>query len=294
MTLVRQTAWGWLIALYIFFVGTGAGVFVVGFVVSILGPMKNLGIVCTILGPILLIFGLTCLLLDMIAPIKRCHRLLFGLSTSWMSRGLLIQLLFILFGLGYALPGFWIPWWSASSGFVFAIGGIAFILALITATYHGLLFGSAKAIPIWSSPMLPMLSLFVSLCTGVGLVLLISVPFAGFYPEGESRETFNLLAFIGMPLLIIELISLIFLVSIKSGTTYSASINKLKLPLIISAVLSIICMTLLASGLTLGLGRVVYLFWISSICGILLLATGYILRSAIIKGGYRYSLQIPF
>lgn len=290
MTLERQTTWGWLIVLDIFLGGAGAGVFAVGFVLSNLDPMKGLGIVCTMVGPILLTFGLICLLVDMIAPIRRCHRLLSGLSTSWMSRGVLIQLLFIIFGLGYGLPGFWFPWWQ-TSGFALAIGVVAFALALLTAAYHGLLFGGAKAIPIWSSPMLPMLSLFVALCTGVGLALLILVPFAGLYTEREVRETFNLLAILGTVLILIELISLVFLASVRPGVTYGESIIKLKLPLTMTAVLSIICVALLAFGLTAR--QIVYLFWISSACGVLLLAAGYITRNAIIKGGYRYPLQIP-
>ncbi len=291
MALEKQTTWGWLIILDVFLGGSGAGVFSVGFVLSILGPMKGLGIVCTLVGPILLTFGLVSLLADMIAPIRRCHRLLSGLSTSWMSRGVLIQLLFVLFGLGYALPGFWFPWWR-DSGFALAIGVIAFALALITAAYHGLLFGGAKAIPIWSSPVLPMLSLFVALCTGVGLVLLISVAFAGLYTEVEIIETFRLFAISGTALIIIELISLGSLASGRPGVTYSESISKLKLPLTTAAVLSIICMAIFSFGLTMG--QAVNLFWISPVCGVLLLAAGYILRHSIIKGGYRYSLQIPY
>ena len=289
MALERQTTWGWLIVLDLFLGGAGAGVYAIGFVLSVLGPMKDLGIVCTMVGPILLMFGLLCLLADMIVPIRRCHRLLSGLSTSWMSRGVLIQLLFVLFGLGYALPGFWFPWWRAS-GFALAIGVVAFALALLTAAYHGLLFGGAKAIPIWSSPILPMLSLFVALCTGMGLALLISAPFAGLYTEKETSETFNLLAISGTVLILIELISLAFLASVRPGATYSESVRSVKLPLTVAAALSIICVALLAFGLTVV--QVVYLLWIATTCGILLLAAGYIIRSAIIKGGYRYPLQI--
>ncbi len=290
MALERQTTWGRLIVLDIFLGGTGAGVFVIGFVLSALGPVKDLGMVCTFVGPILLIFGLFCLLADLLAPIKRCRRLLAGLSTSWISRGVLIQLLFVILGLGYALPGFWFPWWL-TSGLAAAIGTVAFSLALVTAAYHGLLFGGAKAIPIWASPMLPMLSLFVALCTGVGLALLISVPFAGLHTERESRETFNLLAIFGTVSILIELISLAFLASARPGVTYSESLSKLKFPLTVTAVLSLLSVALLAFGITVG--QAVYLFWISSACGILLLAAGYIMRSAIISGGYRYPLQIP-
>ena len=172
------------------------------------------------------------------------------------------------------------------------MGVVAFLMALMTAVYHGFLFGKAKAIPVWSSPILPVLSLFVALSSGVGLALLIFVSFAGLHTEVEIMKTFILLATTGTALIIFKLLSLGALASIRPGMTYTESINKLKLPLNTTAVLSIICMALLSFGL-IG-GHVVSVLWISSICGVLLLASGYIFRHSIIKGGCRYSLQIPY
>jgi len=115
MAMERQTSWGGVVASYMFLGGTGAGIYTAGFMLGLMGNLKLLALTSMVLGPTLVVLGLILLLLHAGSPIK-AYGLLRGLSTSWLSRGGLIQLLFIILGLVYTLPGFWLSGWLSSGG----------------------------------------------------------------------------------------------------------------------------------------------------------------------------------
>ena len=288
MAMERQTSWGGVVAFYMFLAGTGAGVYTAGFILGLISNLKWLALTGMMLGPILVMSGLVCLLLEAGAPLQS-YRLFKGLSTSWMSRGGLIQVLFIILGLGYVLPGFWISRWLGS-GVGIALGSIALVVALAIATYHGMVLTEYRAIPLWSSSVLPLLSFFTALCTGLGLLLLISPAYVGLYDSTGIAKGIDILIIAGIVFIVGELISLWSLMGIRSSTIYAESIMRLKMPMIAS----IICL-FLALLLLLGLviGEVTYFTWVFPISGVLLLASGFITRYSILKGGYYIPLRIP-
>ena len=288
MTLERQTSWGSLVALDMFLGGIGAGAFTVGFILALLGEMKWLAATGVALGPIFIILGLICLLLEVRSPSKS-YRLFSGLSTSWMSRGGLIQILFIILGLGYALPSFWLSGWL-DSGTGIALGSVALVLALAIAVYHGMILSEAGAIPFWSSSVLPVLSFFIALSTGVGLLLLLSPAYVGLYGSTEVVKAMGILGILGIALIIGQLITIWSLVSLRPNATYVESIRRLRAPIIADVVCLILALFLLSLGL--GIGEATHFIWTSLISGTLLLAGGFTIRYSILKAGYYAPLQI--
>ena len=288
MALERQTSWGGLVALDMFLGGIGAGAFTVGFILALLGEMKWLAVTGIALGPILVILGLICLLLEVKSPL-RSYRLFSGLSTSWMSRGGLIQILYILLGLGYALPSFWLSGWL-DSGAGIALGSVALVLALAIIAYHGMILSEARAIPLWSSSVLPVLSFFIALCTGLGLLLLVSPAYVGLYGSTEVVKVLSILGIVGIASIIGQLISIWSLISLRPNATYVESIRRLTMPIIAVVVCLILALFLLSLGL--GIGEVTPFMWTSLISGALLLAGGFIIRYSILRAGYYAPLHI--
>jgi len=289
MAIERQTVWGNLVIIDTFLGGIGAGIFPVSVILYFLTEMRETAIIGMLLGPILVIAGLICLLLEVgsRSPLKIYRVLLFpGLLTSWMSRGALIQILYIIFGLGYVVPAFWLDRWLESvGGLVTAI--IACILALIIAAYHGLLLSQARAIPLWSCSVLPLLSFFTALSTGLGLMLLISLA----YINANIEKVFSILGIAGGAFIVGELISIWSLLSLRPNLTYSESIKRLMKPMSVVIACLILPLILLVYGLS-PYG-ITHLVWISAFSGILLLVGGFIIRYSIIRAGHYYSLQIP-
>lgn len=287
MAIERQTSWGRLIALAIFLEGTGVGVFSVSFVLGLIGGLKNLAVVGMTAGPILVILGLICMLLRAGSPLQS-YRLFVGLSTSWMSRGGLMEVVFIILGLGYALPGFWYPSWL-NSGTGLVLGSIAFILALASAIYHGAVLTEARAIPLWSSSIHPLLSLFTALCTGLGLLFLISSPYV-LNGSSQVMKAINVMGILGIAFIAGELISIFSLAGTRSSTIYVESINRLRTPIFIEVIGLFFVLLLLILGFVIG--ETTYLTWTLPISGILLLISGFITRYSILQAGYSLPLRI--
>ena len=288
MTLERQNAWGALAALDMFLGGIGAGAFAVGFMLRLLGGMEWLAVTGMVLGPVFVAIGMIFLLLEAGSPLKS-YRLFQGLATSWMSRGGLIQILFVIFGLGYALPGFWLPEWLVSGGGI-AVGSVALVLALAIAAYHGMIMSQARAIPLWSSSVLPLLSFFTALCTGLGLLLSISPAYTGLYGNTEVVSSMGILGIVGIALIIGKLITTWYLVSLNINDTYVASVRSMRAAIIADVVCLILALFLLSFGL--AVGEETYFMWTSLISGTLLLAGGFIIRYSILRAGYYAPIQI--
>jgi formate-dependent nitrite reductase membrane component NrfD len=287
-TLQRQASWGSLVAFAMFFGGAGAGAYASGFILMFISGVKWLGIIGMIWGSILVIVGLVCLGLHSHSPLK-AFRIFAGLSESWMSRGGLMEVLFIVLATGYVLPGLWIAGWF-SSGFGVLIGGVALILALVVATYHGILLTEAIGVPLWASSVMPLLSLLMALTTGVGLLLTIAPAFANHYNSEEMTKGLEALGIMGMACIIGELIGVWSLMNIRSSEIYEESIKALRTPVTASITCLISALILL---LNLCIGVIGSMLWVAAASGVLLLASGFIIRYAILKAGYYRPLQVP-
>ncbi len=288
MVLERQKTWGKLAALDMFFGGMGAGAFVVGFVLSLISDMKWLALSGVLAGPVLVALGALMLIIEAGAPAK-AFRLMSGLSTSWMSRGGLLHALFIIFGLAYAVPGLFAEGWPGS-GLLVTVGVIGVVLAIIVAAYHGLLMSQARGIPLWSSSVMPALSFFIALTTGMGLMLALFPVFANMYSADVLPDAERLLAGLGMGLSVGGIIVLWFLVSQHPNETYAESVVQMRRSVISEFVCLVVAVILLAITYLFG-GRGSFPYT-TSVAGAAMIVGGFVLRYGVIRAGYYVPLRV--
>ncbi|UWG96288.1 polysulfide reductase NrfD [Dehalobacter sp. DCM] len=171
-TPIKPDKWGWLIGIYLFLGGMGAGAYLVSFLAEKGIFAKNgalvkagyyIGAPAVAIGALLLVFDLG----------QGLHkpwlilRMFLNLS-SVMTWGIYILSLFIVIGLMKAF----LAWRKIKSPSV--ISWLGAILAVCTMAYTGLLLYAAKAIPFWVNPLLPILFVVSALSTGLSAALLLS------------------------------------------------------------------------------------------------------------------------
>ncbi len=230
---MSQPHWGWLVAIYLFLGGMGAGCFLVAAAVEWTGerykhafcPTTLVG--ATVPGP-LIALGTVLLIFDLGAGKMEPCRIFYMFThfRSAMTWGIWILTLFIplcfLYGLVelmHVYPGIlaWARRWLAflpedlpyrrikrilcPVGSVFAVG---------TAVYTGVLLSVVRAIPFWNTPVLPFLFLVSALSTGMGL----NIDLSGTIAVGPMERRFRNLplyhmVFIGGEALLIGLLLLL-------------------------------------------------------------------------------------
>jgi formate-dependent nitrite reductase membrane component NrfD len=284
MAIERQTSWGRLVALAMFLGGTGAGIYVAGFIMGFISGLSLLVVTSMVLGPVLVIAGLICLLMHSGTPLQ-AYRLFKGLSKSWMSRGGLLELLFIVLGFGYTLPGLWFTGWLNSIAGII-LGSITLVLALVIAAYHGVLLAANKGIPFWSSSVMPLLSFIIALSTGLGLLLLLSPVFGGFYSGKEMIQTINIVVGGGVVLICGQLLGLWSLMSTASRAKTTGLLRT-------SIFASVSCVSVALLLLLVQWTKVIDSVWTFPVSGLLLLAGGFIIRDLMLRGGYYVPLKVP-
>jgi polysulfide reductase chain C len=237
--------WGWLIAIYLFLGGMGAGSFLIASVFELSGIRYKYDFCPTSLagagvsGPLILI-GTVLLIFDLGAGMRQPWRipLMFLNFSSVMTWGIWILSLFLPLCFAYAIlelmhvePGIlaWIrkkqnilpkrlrivpeslPYRRIKRivcivGCVFAVG---------TAVYTGVLLAVVQAVPFWNSPVLPVLFLVSAVSTGMGL----SFDLAGTMAVPDLHERYGKMPIVHMVLIGVEvaLLALLMIVSLLKG-----------------------------------------------------------------------------
>jgi formate-dependent nitrite reductase membrane component NrfD len=204
-----QTEWSWLIAVYLFLGGVGAGAYTIAAINGLLqeqvGPSTMMGL--WIAFPALLI-GSGFLLADLGTPQKA---ILAGKrpGSSWIARGTWIITLFMVVSflhlvlvryLGMGREDALVP--------VLSILGIA--LAIGTMAYTGILLGASKGIPFWRSGAVPVVFVISALVTG-HFAIMIGMMLVG---GGVVRpEEYRLMAAEAAGLVVLELLAIFFYLS---------------------------------------------------------------------------------
>jgi len=171
--LVPQGHWGWMIALYLFLAGTGAGAYVAGVAADILGGgymmLSKIGLV---LSTPLVFVGMIFLILDL----GQARNALFAfrrVGSSWISRGTWIISIFMVLSVLQIATRVWPFQWLAAGGILnLSVEVVTSAFAVGTMLYTGLLLGASKPIAFWSTPILPLLFLVSASSTGLMGVLL--------------------------------------------------------------------------------------------------------------------------
>jgi len=231
-----EPVWDWLVAVYLFLGGLGAGAFLVAATLELsrkryqfdFCPITLVG--ATLSGPLVGI-GALLLIFDLGAGMREPLRILhmFTNPASVMTWGIWILCLFIPLALAYGLlelihtyrtgreqPGKDLSLRKIKKAVV-AVGSV---LAVGTAIYTGvLLSGVGPSIPFWSTPLLlsvpvmPLLFLVSAISTGVALTVLVS----GTLVLGDVRQQIRRLPTVHLVLIAMEVVLVILLLVLALG-----------------------------------------------------------------------------
>jgi formate-dependent nitrite reductase membrane component NrfD len=105
----------------------------------------------------------------------RAWRIVFRPGSSWLSRGIIFVLSFVLFGAAQMALSYWLP----GSGAEAVLRVLAGIAALGIAVYTGFVLNSIKGVPFWNSALLPLLFVLCGLLGGFGLSVVIALSGGG-------------------------------------------------------------------------------------------------------------------
>ncbi|WP_028844653.1 NrfD/PsrC family molybdoenzyme membrane anchor subunit [Thermodesulfovibrio thiophilus] len=222
-----QTAWGWLIALYLFLAGVSAGAYLSAFFAWYKRGDDNLttrtGILITL--PCL-ILSIIFLFLDLGRPMNFVYAFLRPYSSVIAAGTWILTLFFFICGiqwLGYIRNK------KLSSGSL--LWGTGFVLAILTAFYTGVLLWDVRGVPFWNSFLVPLLFLASAISTGISAVLIGVFGFVSKKHDiNQEAENLKFLCHADMWGIGIETcILIIYLVSMgwSSNAAAIASVNRL-------------------------------------------------------------------
>jgi len=196
-----QTGWGFPIALYFFFSGTGASIFLFSlFVHSPLGFLLDL---------LFLGIGVVILFFDL-GNRWRFWKAFAKPGSSWISRGTILITILFLFDLIYVLIGF-----PPLPGLVSVLLGAVAVLVLL---YPGLVISYSPSISSWNHSFIPILFGLHSVANGLAIGLVI-------YPSLEDQWNGVIPLFLGLLLLLLVGTGIFLLVSYASTTGSKESIR---------------------------------------------------------------------
>jgi len=200
-----QTEWGWLIAIYLFLGGVGAGAYTIaainGFIGEELALSTTVGL--WISFPALMI-GSAVLLADLGSPTKAIFA---GkkLGSSWIARGFwIISIFMILAFIHFLLHRSGIP---AGSPSITVVSILGIVFAVSTMAYTGVLLGASKGVPFWRSGIVPVVFVVSALVTGHFSVMLGVVLLGGVSAFPDPLRTMALEAAI---LVALEVLAIVF------------------------------------------------------------------------------------
>ncbi len=262
-----------------FFIELGAGMFLVASLFNNLTAMAIGWFLCAVLGG-----GFHLLFLG--KPLRFWRMLLSsGWKTSWISRGLIFVIFFLVLGLANIVLT------QLAIRFTFLVF-VADIFAFLTIIYGGFAMNFANGIPLWNTALLPILYVISGLLGGAEVTLGIALG-SGELGVGMAMEEWI------RPLLICFILLIpVYLMSVRyTSSTGKASVKYMALgkwaPLFWIAVVimgmvlpSAVVINSYLSGLEKGTAAFIYVAIISGLIGDL--AT----RFLILKGGI-YSPLIP-
>jgi formate-dependent nitrite reductase membrane component NrfD len=207
-----ETHWHWLIVIYLFLGGLGAGAYLTSFAAEQgwLGKNSSLKRVGYYIAAPLVALGTGLLVLDLGQGLYKpwlLGRLLLN-HQSVMTWGVYILSAFILLGF---IKGFLVFKNKTSPS---VLTWAAAILALATAAYTGLLLAVVDNIPFWNTGIMPVLFVVSALSTGFSAVDLL-VPFMEKGVSRSSRENQVHLSIIATELVVVAIFFSMMLSGLK-------------------------------------------------------------------------------
>lgn len=259
-----QQEWGWLLSIWLFLSGSACGLYlfvrITGFA-PILAPFALA----------LLALGAVVLVLEQGSPL-RAWRAISRISTSWLSRGVVFVLVFMLSGFLSIAPASWLPWQGAAATQVLA--WIADACALMVILYPGVFLAQYRSIPFWNTPLLPVLLLTYA-AVGAGGIALAASPLLQVRVQGVEQLAAILIA-VNLALLCLYLLSMR-----RAGGAAAESVRRLN-----RAPLSwIFWLGVVLVGMILPLLRLVWFPSLMVLTGTCVLVGSLLFRYCLLKAG---------
>ncbi|HWQ43956.1 MAG TPA: NrfD/PsrC family molybdoenzyme membrane anchor subunit [Desulfosporosinus sp.] len=174
--------WGWLIAIYLFLGGLGAGAYLTSFAAEkgFLGGATNLNRVGYYVSAPIVGFGALLLVTDLGQGLRKPWLILgmFANLNSVMTWGIYIVSAFIFVALATA----YFVWKKKQAPKLLTYIGA--VLALSTAAYTGMLLAVVEAVPFWHSYLMPVLFVISAMSTGLALTSML----AYFFEKQQVHE----------------------------------------------------------------------------------------------------------
>ncbi|MBN1692517.1 MAG: polysulfide reductase NrfD [Dehalococcoidales bacterium] len=163
----RQTEWidrrGIFLWIAFYAGGLGGGLYLVSlYFNSLWGMLVSWLIIAVIKGGTHLVY---------LGKPLRFWRIITRPQTSWLARGFIFVMLFVIFGAIQMMLTHWLPGSAAEIAFKTLAGIMAFAVAL----YTGIILKNIKGVPFWNSTLLPILFIFCGLLGGFGLSVIIAL-----------------------------------------------------------------------------------------------------------------------
>jgi formate-dependent nitrite reductase membrane component NrfD len=167
----RQTEWidrrGIFLWIAFYAGGLGGGLYLVSlYFDSLWGIFVSWLIIAVIKGGAHLVF---------LGKPLRFWRIVFRPGSSWLARGIIFVLAFVVFAAVQLALSFWLPGTAAETVFK-VLAGIA---ALGITVYTGFVLNTVKAVPFWNSALLPLLFVLCGFMGGFGLSVVIALSAGG-------------------------------------------------------------------------------------------------------------------
>jgi polysulfide reductase chain C len=215
--------WGWLIGIYLFLGGLGAGAFLFSFAAEkgLLGEASSLSKFGYYVSAPLVAIGAGLLVFDLGQGLHKPWLIIgmFFNFSSVMTWGIYILSAFI----GVGLLRAYFAWKDKKAPEILGLAGA--VLALATCAYTGLLLAVVKAVPFWNFYLMPVIFVVSALSTGLSLNSILAHLFEKKeLKEGKACETH--LVLVGIEIILLAIFFGFILMGIK-GPVALASANKI-------------------------------------------------------------------
>lgn len=195
-----------LIALFVG--GIGAGQFIIS--TSVIESTTS-----ALVGLLVVGVGKTVAHLVYLGRPERFYRMFLRPQSSWISRGLIFMIFFVVFAAGYLGPelGFdWLPW-TADSTFGQLLWTAAVAAGVLVMVYDGFAMASCKSIASWHTALLPVLFFVYSLAGGIALTVLTTLAAGDEALDDETTLTLDAFLLMSMLALVV-----IYMMNLRSST----------------------------------------------------------------------------
>lgn len=174
-----ESAWGWLIVVYLFLAGSGSGAFLAAVYCDLLAPdwSKSLAKAGSLIAGPLVAIGTVCLVLDLEAGLWEPWRQVYLAKnlSSMIAWGVIILSGFIPIALLYAAALNEITFiGKIAKKYIRILEYVGSFLAVATATYTGVLIAVVNGVPFWNTPMMPVLFLASAISTGLAAAMIVA------------------------------------------------------------------------------------------------------------------------